>query len=634
MSLNTSGAQSPRLKSRFLLLSLAAIVIFLILILRLWYLQVINNERYAALSERNRIRYVPVAAPRGAIYDRDGHLLVDTRPAFGVYVLRQEVDDRDALLDRLAPLLDVERQDLLRRWESGRRAPRFRPLPLAEDVGRDALEMIQENAVDLPGILADVRPVRAYPYAEMGAHLFGYLGEITEDELVGTNFPGYRQGDFVGKSGLEQTLESYLRGAAGERRVEVDVKGKELRLLQTSEAKPGNKVFLTIRQDVQQAAEEAFGDQAGAAVVLDVRTGEVLAMTSRPTFNPAIFARGITGREWIDLLQNSRHPLQNRVVKGQYPPGSTYKIVTALAALRAKVATPSTTVFCTGSFKLGSKEFRCWKKGGHGSVDLKKALKESCDVWFYRVGLDLGIDRLAQTSRDLGLGDPTGFVVEGERGGLIPDRAWKQRRLGERWYDGETVIAAIGQGYVLTTPLQLAVMTAAVANGGHIWKPKVVLRVEDLAGRLLHQPVPEKIKSSTFAAGDLRVVREAMEAVVQEQGGTAWSSRLPDLRVAGKTGTSQVARLSKEDRDRKRVLPYHLRDHGLYVAYAPAEDPQIAVAVVVEHGSSGSGAAAPIAKKILAAYFGIELPPGPVPVPVPVPALVPAPTPAPVSQGE
>jgi penicillin-binding protein 2 len=625
MTLNAGGAHSPRLKSRFLLLSLAAIAIFLILILRLWYLQIVSNERYASLSERNRIRYVPVAAPRGAIYDRDGHLLVDTRPAFGVYVLRQEVDDREALLDRLAPLLDVERQDLLRRWEAGRRAQRFRPLPLAEDIGRDALEMIQENAIDLPGILADVRPVRAYPYAEAGAHLFGYLGEITEEELAGSNFPGYRPGDFIGKSGLEQTLESYLRGTAGERRVEVDVQGKELRLLQTSEAQPGNRVFLTIRQDVQQAAEEAFGDQAGAAVVLDVRSGEVLAMTSHPTYNPALFARGITGREWIELLQNPRHPLQNRVLKGQYPPGSTYKIVTALAALRAKVATPSTTVFCAGSFKLGSKEFRCWKRGGHGSVDLKKALKESCDVWFYRVSLDLGIDRLAQTSRDLGLGDPTGFVLEGERGGLIPDRAWKQRRLGEKWYDGETVIAAIGQGYVLTTPLQLAVMTAAVANGGHIWKPKVVLRVEDLSGRVLHRPAPEKIKSTTFAASDLQAVRQALEAVVHEPGGTAWSSRLPNVRVAGKTGTSQVARLSKEDRDSKRVMPYHLRDHGLYVAYAPADDPQIAVAVVVEHGSSGSGAAAPVAKKILAAYFGIELPPNPVLVSVPTAEPVPVP---------
>jgi penicillin-binding protein 2 len=615
MSLNAGGAQSPKLKSRFLLLSLAAIVIFLILILRLWYLQVINNERYAALSERNRIRYIPVAAPRGAIYDRNGHLLVGTRPAFGVYVLRQEVENRDALLDRLAPLLEAERQELLRRWESGRRAPRFRPLALAEDVGRDALEMIQENAIDLPGILADVWPIRAYPYAEMGAHLFGYLGEITEQELAGTRFSGYRPGDFVGKSGLEQHLERYLRGTAGERRVEVDVQGKELRLLQTSAPSPGNRVYLTIRQDLQQTAEEAFGEHAGAAVVLDVRTGEVLAMTSRPTFNPAIFARGISGREWIELLQNPRHPLQDRVTKGQYPPGSTYKIVTALAALRAKVATPSTTVFCGGSFKLGSKEFRCWKRGGHGQVDLKKALKESCDVWFYRVGLDMGIDRLAQASRDLGLGTPTGFLLEGERGGLIPDRAWKQRRLGERWYDGETVIAAIGQGYVLTTPLQLAVMTAAVANGGTVWKPQVVMRVEDLTGQLLYQPVPEQIKSAVFAASDLRAVREALEAVVHEPGGTAWSSRLPNVRVAGKTGTSQVVRLG-EDRDSKREIPYHLRDHGLYVAYAPADAPQIAVAVVVEHGKSGSGAAAPVARKLLAAYFGVDLPPSSVVAPI------------------
>lgn len=607
MGLNSGWAGTPGLRNRFIIFSLAAIGIFLLLILRLWYLQVVSTERYVALSEKNRIRYIPIAAPRGVIYDREGHLLVDNRPAFTISVLRQEVEDREALLGRLATYLGVPEEDLHKRWRGGGRFPRYRPLPLADDISRDVLERIQENSIDLPGILAEARPLRFYPNREMAAHLFGYLGEITESEL-GQAEEAYRSGDFIGKSGLEKQLETYLRGTAGERRVEVDVLGKELRQLKTQEPSQGNQVFLTLRRDLQLAAEEAFKEESGAAVVLDIHTGEVLALASRPTFNPAAFARGISGQEWIDLLRHPHHPLTNKAVKGQYPPGSTFKIVTALAALRTGVATPNTSVYCGGKFSLGSKEFRCWKKYGHGTVDLKKALKESCDVWFYQVGLELGIDRIAQTARDLGLGEALGFTLEGEKGGLVPDRKWKRERLNDRWYDGETVIAAIGQGYVLATPLQLAVMTATVANGGKVMRPYVIQRVEDRNGKVLLEPQPQEIRSSTFAPAHLQAVRDALEAVVNETGGTAWASRLPDIPFAGKTGTSQVVRL-RDDNDRKREVPWQFKDHGLFVAYAPAGAPEIAVAVVVEHGSSGSAAAAPIARAIIASYFGLAPPP-------------------------
>lgn len=604
MSFDPGWRETPGLKKRFLLFSLTATAIFLLLVLRLWYLQIISVDRYRALSERNRIRYIPIAAARGPIYDRNGQLLVDNRPSFGISVLRQEVDNVDQLLKRLAALLKVDPKELRKRWDQGARFPRYRPLPLAEDVSRDVLEKVEEHSVDLPGVIVEVRPMRAYPNGEMAAHLLGYLGEITEKELESPQYEDYRPGDYVGKSGLEKVLEPYLRGQEGERRVEVDVKGKELRLLQTQPPVPGDKVYLTIDRGLQKVAEEAFGNQSGAAVVLNVKTGEVLAMVSRPAFDPAAFARGISGPAWIKLLQNPRHPLQDKAIKGLYPPGSTFKIVTALAALKAGVITPSTVLDCKGSLSLGHREFRCWKKVGHGLTDLKKAIRESCDVYFYQVGLDVGIDRIADMAHALGLGRSSASSFP-EKSGLIPDRAWKRRRFGSRWYDGETVIAAIGQGYVLVTPMQLAVMTAAVANGGLVLRPHVVKRIEDPQGEVVKETTPDVLNQAKIPAKDLRAVRRGLEAVVNEAHGTGWSAHLDQVRIAGKTGTAQVVKL-KDETTKGGDVPYRFRDHALFVAYAPADKPQIAVSVVVEHGSHGGSSAGPIAKAIFEKYFGIS----------------------------
>ncbi|MEJ2698411.1 MAG: penicillin-binding protein 2, partial [Desulfuromonadales bacterium] len=560
MSLDPGWGNTPGLKKRFLLLSLGAIGIFLLLAMRLWYLQIINVDRYRELSEKNRIRYVPITAPRGPILDRNGDLLVDNRPAFGVSVLRQEVENRDELLQRLSVFLGVEKAKLESRWKEGRNYPIFHPLPLAEDVSRDVLEKVQENSVELPGVLIEVRPLRAYPHKEMAANLLGYLGEISDNDLQSPAFQDYRPGDFVGRSGLEKNLESYLRGKDGERRVEVDVQGKELRILKTLEPKPGDKVFLTLRSDLQQAAAEAFGDKAGAAVALDVHTGEVLAMVSKPSFDPALFAGGISSKEWVALLRNPRHPLQNKAIRGQYPPGSTFKIITALAALQAGVVSPSTEVDCKGSITLGRRVFRCWKRWGHGLIGLNSAIKESCDVWFYEAGLAVGIDRIAEMARKFGLGQPLGFRLEGEKGGLIPDRDWKRRRFGTGWYDGETAIAAIGQGYDLVTPLQLATMTAAVANGGTVFRPHVVKRIEDFSGKVVLENAPEAIRTVSLKGGVLRAVRLGMEAAVNDPHGTAGSCKLRQVRVAGKTGTAQVVKRKGED-ERGEDVSYRFRDH-------------------------------------------------------------------------
>jgi len=610
MNLNPAPEAIPGIRRRFATASLLAACVFGVLALRLWHLQVLNVDHYRSLSERNRIRYVSIDPPRGTLYDRNGVMLVDNRPAFTVSVLRQELDDRESLFANLSRLLDVDPQQLEERWLGGRSLPRYQPLPLLVDVGREAMEKVQENNVDLPGVLIEVKPLRNYPRGEFAAHLFGYLGEVTEDELRSDEFSSYRGGDLVGKTGLEQLLEKDLRGEEGIKRLEVNVKGRELRQVTTRDPLPGHRVYLTLDANLQAATEAAFGDQSGAVVALDVHSGKVLALVSRPSYDPARFARGISSEEWLALVENPRHPLQNKVLRGQYPPGSTFKVAVALAALDAGVAGPGTAVDCNGTFKLGSYEFRCWKKEGHGRTNLEKALKESCDVWFYRVGLDLGIDRIAAAAHQLGLGQPLGFPFGNERGGLIPDRAWKKQRFKTSWYDGETVIAAIGQGFDLATPLQLAAMTAAVANGGTVWKPQVVERIETLEGEQVFAPQLEKVTETAWSEAHLKIVRKAMAAVVNEPGGTAWRSHLNEVRFAGKTGTAQVVRRKSDDdeEDDLEAIPYRFRDHALFVAFAPVDDPQIAVAVVVEHGGHGSSAAAPVAKAMFEAYFGLSAP--------------------------
>ncbi len=607
MDFRSGWSGVPDLTRRFLLLSLIASGVFLLLVMRLWYLQIIQGETYVRLSEKNRFRYLPVAASRGPVYDRNGVLLVDNRPAFDVAALRQEVENPETLVASLSQLLDEDPQLLEERWQEGRKLPAYRPVMLDGDVGREKMERVQEQAVTIPGVIVEVKPARLYPFDKLAAHLFGHMGEITEEELQKNASLGYRGGDYIGKSGLERHLEEFLRGSDGQRLLEVDVKGKDLRQAVLREPLPGNKVFLTLQYELQKAGEEAFGEQAGAAVALDVRTGEILAMVSRPAFSPGLFSRGIRNDQWLELLDNERHPLQYRAIRGQYPPGSTFKIISALAALKAGVVTPATTVNCTGKIAIGNREFRCWKKRGHGVTDLKKALRESCDVWFYQASLALGIDRLSEMAFAFGLGAPVGFPLGDDKGGLIPTRAWKRRQFNDSWYDGETVIAAIGQGYVLTTPLQLAVMTAAVANGGTVYRPQVVSRVEDWEGNVLRERQVDILNRVELPEQVFAPVREGLEAVVHEPHGTGALSRVPGVRVAGKTGTAQVIRMKDDEEETSDgSKPYKHRDHALFVAYAPADKPEIAVAVVVEHGEHGSSAAAPVARAILAAYFDTQ----------------------------
>lgn len=586
-------------KRRLMGLSLAAAFLLFLLVTRLWYLQILESDKLKDLSESNRLRFVPVAASRGAILDRNGKVLVGNTPSFSLAVIPQDVADREYLFSRLARFLGVGREELQEKWDKGKGRAKFYPIIMASGITRDQLEFLEENHLQLPGIDIEMKPIREYPFGTMAAHLLGHLGEISETELDKAEFKNYNPGDYTGKSGIERNWERDLHGADGGRQIEVDARGRFLRIISETPPTIGNSLVLTIDAELQKAAEEAFADKAGAAVAMDVNSGEILAFVSSPGFDPALFAGRMPPDKWKEYLEDLRHPLENKALKGQYPPGSTFKIITALAALESGVIDENTTVLCKGSYAIGKSVFRCWDKKGHGAVNLKRALRESCDVYFYQAGEKLGIDKIAACAVEFGLGSPTGIGLENEKVGMIPTTQWKMKRYGKKWYRGDTLSAAIGQGYVLATPVQLASMIAAVANGGTIYRPNLVKKVISPDGRTVKEFTSSIAKRISMNQRILQLVKEGLLAVVNEPHGTGAAARLYEVRVAGKTGTSQVVK----QRGSKGNVPYQYRDHALFVAFAPYEKPEVAVSVVIEHGEHGGAAAAPIAGRILRQYF-------------------------------
>ncbi len=587
------------LSKRLIKLSFCVAAGFFLLLTRLWYLQIIKADTLFDLSESNRLRSVPVAACRGTILDRNGVVLVSNSPSYSLAVIPQDVVNKEALIDSLVRLLGLDRDELLERWEKGKGRARYVPIVVAAGITRDQVELLEENQFRLPGVDVEVKPVRLYPFGTMAAHLMGYLAEVSDQELAADRYQHYNAGDYVGKNGLEKSYENELHGTDGGRRIEVDARGHYLRTISETNPTTGNSLELTIDKNLQQSAEKAFGQEAGAAVALDVNSGEVLAFVSNPGFDPALFSGRMPPDVWKSYLEDKRHPLENKALKGQYPPGSTFKIITALAGLEEGLIDGKATVECTGSYKLGSSKFNCWNRHGHGVVNLKRALKESCDVYFYELGEKLGVDRIAKYARLFGMGKPLGIDLDNERGGLIPTMEWKEKRFHKKWFPGETPPVAIGQGYVLATPIQLASMIATVANNGTVYRPHLVKRIIDPDGRTVKEFGPEIIAKTGLRPESFQLVKEGLFAVVNEPKGTGSMARLYEVKVAGKTGTSQVVKL----RDSKGNEPYQFRDHALFVGFAPYDKPEIAVAVVVEHGEHGGSAAAPIAGKILRTYF-------------------------------
>ncbi len=468
--------------------------------------------------------------------------------------------------------------------------------------------MIEVNKFDLPGIEVNVRPIRHYIQRGLSAHIIGYLSEINPKELKSGAFPDTRPGDFIGKFGAEKAFDGFLRGKRGGRQVEVNATGQVVRVLNTVEAHPGHNIFLTIDQKLQEKAERLLGGLAGAVVAMTPSTGEVLVLASSPSFDQNAFVSGLSRKQWRTLQSNPFRSMENKAIQGEYPPASTYKIITAIAGLEEGVIDTSTTFYCPGFYRYGDRVFRCWKKGGHGTVNIFRALSESCDVFFYQVGQKLGVDRLAWHAKASGLGAATGINLDHEANGLIPTAAWKKRRTGVPWQRGETLSVAIGQGYNLVTPLQMAVLTAAVANGGVAYKPLILRSIESADGKVVFENQKQVLRKLPASRRTLDIVKRGLWEVVNSEKGTAKIARVRGINISGKTGTAQVVGWRKGDTSRKIERAPHQKAHAWFVAYAPTEDPKIAVSVVVEHGEHGSSAAAPIAREIIKAYLQREKP--------------------------
>lgn len=584
--------------------TMVVVLVFAVLFLRLWFLQLVNGPSYRVQSENNRIHLQDIPPFRGMIFDRNGALLVDNRPSYDLFLIPEEISDQQKILGCLDSLIGIDREFVETKMKEASRRHPFKPLLIKKTLSRHELAVIETNLFNLPGAMIQVRPQRHYIYREFASHLIGYLGEISERQLKSGAYGDCRPGDLIGKYGVEARWQERLNGQRGGEQVEVDASGRKLRVMSRKPPTSGLNISLTIDKKLQILAEQGLKGKKGAIVALNPQSGEILALASSPAFDPNVFIGGIDRSEWTKMVSSKGYPLQNRAVSGQYPPGSVFKIVVSLAGLEEGIIDPEEELFCNGSYSMGTHTFRCWRKQGHGNVSFHRALVESCDVYFYKVGRRLGVDKIAQYATMCGLGKKTGFDIGNERSGLIPTSEWKLRTWGVPWQSGETVSMAIGQSFVLVTPLQMARLISAVFNGGYLYTPKVIRWVgkED---RQVYRLEPEKKEKMRVKPENLERIKQALVGVVQEARGTGTRARVRGYTVAGKTGTAQVINLEKEKSlDREGEVPDEFMDHAWFVAIAPAEDPSLALAILIENGGHGGSAAAPIARQMFAAYLG------------------------------
>ena len=592
-----------RSSNRLDVLALAVVLVFTLLVGRLVYLQVAQGAYYGRLADGNRIRLVPIMAPRGILYDRNGVQMVSNRPGFTVSILPITGPVDEAVISKLAVILGINTTEI--KTKLSQQHGSFEPVRIKSDIGPDIVTKIEERRGELPGVVIEIQPIRNYINNEFGAHMFGYVSEINDTELEKLKSQGYKAGDIIGKFGLEKVYDRELRGSDGGGQVEVDVTGRPVQVLGKKEPIPGSNLTLTIDYRIQKAAETAIDEQlkylqtktefvnakAVAAVAMNPKTGEILAMVSRPAFNPNLFATGISTKDWNALNNNPFHPMDNKVISGEYPPGSTFKIVTGAAALELGKVTPEEKILDTGRHWLIDKGNAMGE--ALGWLNFREALSKSDNVYFYEMGNRLGIDNLENYARAFGLGAVTGINLPGETDGLVANRRYKLKVYEEEWYLSETFDAAIGQGFQLASPLQVAALMSQVANGGHRYRPYLVSKISKPNGETIKAFEPEEVGRINLSDSTLKLIRDALREVAQE-GGTAGGvfSDFP-IAIAGKTGTAENP---------------HGQDHGWFVAYGPFEDPRIAVAVIVEQGGYGASSAAPIAKKILEAAFNLNQP--------------------------
>jgi penicillin-binding protein 2 len=593
------------LKRRLVVVAVLVMIFTALIIARLWYLQINNGEEYKERAFNNRVRIRQVAAPRGHILDRKGKEIVTNRPSFNVLLIREDSHDIDNVLKRLAGVLHEDISELWKRIREAAGTPLHVPVILKEDINWDTLAYLENHNQEFSGIRIEVVPVRVYHYGDLAPHVIGYLGSISKKELAEADPEKYNGEDQIGKMGLEKLREKDLRGEKGSSSSEVNARGFEQQLLKNVDPLPGGEVHLTLDVDMQQVAEGMMEEEekSGAIVAMEVKTGRLLTLASAPKIHLDDFTGGISTEKWNALLQNPKHPLINKIVQGQYPPGSVYKMVTALAGLASGAISESTVFNCAGHYSFGNRVYMCWRHAGHGAVDLRRAITESCDVYFYQVGLRVGVDGLADYAHKLGLGEKTGVELEHEKSGLIPTRQWKQKQHKQKWQDGETLSIAIGQGYDLVTPMQVCQMTATVANGGKVYLPQLVETIKNADGEIIEKLEPKLIRELSGMGKHLAAIREGLTGVVNGDHGTARIARIEGVTVAGKTGTAQVVKLAQYKGLKEENIPFKYRDHAWFTCFAPAEDPEIAVTVLVEHGLHGGSEAAPIAKAVLEKYF-------------------------------
>jgi len=588
--------RTPEVNRRVRIIYVLASVFFFILLVRLYYLQVLRFSYFYTLSEGNRVRLKPVRAPRGLILDRNGVVLADSKPAFHLTCIPYDVIDAEGELDYLDSINDLDTKDVKEKIERAKRENPLGNISIASDLTFDQVSQIETNLERVPGFSISFSPRRNYPYGPLLAHVVGYVGEADLSDLKKFKEDGVIFGDFVGKTGVERTLEGDVHGEDGVRRIEVDALGREKKGLSFEKPKQGGNVYLTIDVELQKEASRLLAGKVGGVFGMNPKNGEVYVSYSSPSFDPNTFARGIRVREWKRLLKDKRRPLQNRMTQGIYAPGSTIKPIFALLALDDGMVSDETQFFCSGEFFLGNTHFRCWKRGGHGDVKMRKALIESCDIYFYNLGLTAGVENLHKWCNRFGLGEYTGIDIPSEVKGIVPGKEGKKKRFGERWYDGDTVVASIGQGYFAVSPAEMAVAYSAIANGGRIVVPHLVKR------RSQSEVKPEVREDLHVEGEHLRFIQESLRRVVSDLHGTGARARVEGMEVAGKTGTAQVVS-QPDERMKEEELEYYKRDHAWFVGFAPARDPEICVAVLIEHGGSGGKAAAPIFRKIVEKFF-------------------------------
>jgi penicillin-binding protein 2 len=604
--------ESRLVMNRAIVMLVFAGILVLVLFARLVYLQVIAHEHFTTLSEDNRVKLQPIPPNRGLIFDRNGIVLAENLPSYRLEITPEQVTDMDATLSALEEILDIRELDRSRFEKLRKRKPGFEAVPLLFHLDDVQVARFSANRHRFPGVDITAGLARHYPQGELAVHALGYVGRIDERALKELDTSNYRGTTHIGKIGVEKTYEDLLHGTVGLQQVETTAQGRVLRVLNRVPPVSGHNLYLTIDSRVQAAAEAAFGDFSGSAIAIDPNNGDVLAFVSLPTYDPNPFVNGIEYGDYAALRDDEKQPLFNRALRGQYPPGSTVKPFMGLAGLEQGVTSVHSSTYCPGFYMLpgNSRKYRDWKRTGHGTVNMHSAIVQSCDVYFYDLALSLGIGRIHDYLRHFGFGHRTGIDILGELPGLLPSQEWKRKQRDQPWFPGETLITGIGQGFFLTTPMQLATATAALANGGHILQPNIVMaeQVAGSSGLQPHHPrLLETITINEQAHWD--AVIESMVDVVHSARGTARKIGLDSpYKIAGKTGTAQVFGLKQEEKYDAEAIEEKLRDHALFIAFAPVEQPQIAVAVIVENGGGGGSVAAPIARAIMDAYLQEDTP--------------------------